>query len=396
VQRSRRRERQGCPSGKGKRATEDAWQHDAGPRRGVALTMPTTPDRVPFTSPLREPSASIPSSETVTSGPPVPAMARLKLFDSSEWEEVVLEWADSLKGYDSVEKYGGANDLGCDVVAYLSGGAGTWDNYQCKHYDHALTPSDAWPEIAKLLIHTQRGELRAPEHYLFVAPRGAGTKLAKLLREPEALRNAVLDAWEKDGGKRVAVALDEDLRAHLASFDFSMFSALPPLRLLDGHARTRWHVARFGSGLPPRPPISSPPVTPATQEAVYVGALLQAYGEHLGQEVPSVQALTRDASLTAHFNDARIAFYSAEGLRLFSRDTLPPTSYTALQDDVHAGIKIDLTDEHPDGYARVRAATKTAQVLALGAHPLAKSATVVDRHGICHQLANDGKVKWTT
>ena len=56
--------------------------------------------------------------------------------------------------------------------------------------------------------------------------------------------------------------------AHVEAFDFSIFSALPPLRLLDEHAQTRWYVARFGSGLPPRPPIPAPPATPASEEAV--------------------------------------------------------------------------------------------------------------------------------
>jgi hypothetical protein len=360
--------------------------------------VPAPPQRVPSTSQLARPSATVPSSSTVIAGPPVPAISRLRLFDSSEWEEFVLEWADSLHDrYALVEKYGGANDLGCDVVAYLrEEDDAAWDNYQCKHYDHSLAPGDAWPEIAKLLVHTRRGALRVPKRYVFVAPRGAGTKLAKLLRDPDALRAAVLDAWEKDPSKRAPADLDDDLRAHLASFDFSIFEAMPPLRLLDGHAQTPWHVARFGSGLPSRPPIPSPPQTPATQEAVYVEELLRAYGEHLGHDLASVAALTSDPSLAEHFGDARIAFYSAEGLRLFSRDTLPPESFSALQNDVHAGIKIDLRDKHTDGYARVLAATKTAQGLALSAHALAGTATVVDRHGICHQLANDGKVRWTT
>lgn len=368
-----------------------------GHRESDELNVAPTPERVPSTSVLPRPSAAVPSGASVIAGPPVPAIRRLTLFDASEWEEFVLEWADSLEDrYESVEKYGGANDLGCDVVAYLRDGGGAWENYQCKHYDHALAPGDVWPEVAKLLVHTQSGALRAPERYTFLAPGGAGTKLAKLLREPDALRAAVLDAWTKDEGKRAPVGLDDGLRGFVASFDFSIFEALPPLGILDGHAQTPWHVARFGSGLPPRPPVPSPPETPATQEAVYVEELLRAYGEHLGQELASVQGLTADASLGEHFSDARIAFYSAEGLRLFSRDTLPPESFTALQDDVHAGIKIDVRHEHADGYARVLAATKTAQSLALDAHALGGAATVMDRQGICHQLANDGKVRWTT
>jgi hypothetical protein len=359
------------------------------------------PSRVPSTSPLPEPVVPVPSSTDVIAGPPVAAIDRLKLFDARQWEQFVLEWADSLRArYESVEQHGGSGDLGCDVVAYLRDGDGAWDNYQCKHYDHRLTPSDIWPEIAKLVVHTHRGALSVPERYVFVAPRGAGTKLAKMLRQPDALRAGLLEAWDKSCRTRIAAdapaELDDKLSGHIDAFDFSIFSAVPPLRLIDEHAQTRWHAARFGSGLPARPPVPSPPPSPATEEATYVGELLGAYAEHLGVVIGSVADLEPHAPVAEHFGDARIAFYSAEGLRLFSRDTLPPGSFGRLQDDVHSGIRDDVRHAHADGYARVLAATKTAQTLALTAHALANAATVPDRHGICHQLANDGKVRWTT
>jgi hypothetical protein len=364
----------------------------------IGLSMPSG---VPSTSPLPEPEVPVPSSTDVIAGPPVAAIDRLKLFDAGQWEQFVLEWADSLRArYESVEQHGGSGDLGCDVVAYLRDGDGAWDNYQCKHYDHRLTPSDIWPEIAKLVVHTHRGALSVPERYVFVAPRGAGTKLAKMLRQPHALRAGLLEAWDKSCRTRIAadapVELGDKLSGHINAFDFSIFSAVPPLRLIDEHAQTRWHVARFGSGLPARPPVPSPPPSPATEEATYVGELLGAYAEHLGVVIGSVADLEPHAPVAEHFGDARMAFYSAEGLRLFSRDTLPPGSFGRLQDDVHAGIRDDVRHAHADGYTRVLAATKTAQTLALTAHALANAATVPDRHGICHQLANDGKVRWTT
>lgn len=359
------------------------------------------PPRVPSTSPLPVPSAPVPSGSDVIAGPPIAAIDRLKLYNGGQWEQFVLEWADSLRSqYESVEQHGGAGDLGCDVVAYLRNGEGAWDNYQCKHYDHRLAPGDVWPEIGKLVVHTHRGALSVPQAYVFVAPQGAGTKLAKLLRQPDALRAGLLEAWDKTCRTRIAsgapVELDDALRAYIDAFDFSVFSALPPLRLIDEHARTRWHVARFGSGLPARPAAPTPPPAPAMEEAKYVGELLGAYAEHVGTPVASVADLDAHVPLAEHFGDARIAFYSAEGLRLFSRDTLPPGSFARLQDDVHAGIKDDVRHPHADGYARLLAATKTAQSLALSAHALANAATVPDRHGICHQLANDGKVRWTT
>lgn len=100
------------------------------------------------------------------------------------------------------------------------------------------------------------------------------------------------------------------------------------------------------------------------------------------------------ADLREHFNDSRVEFYSAEGLRTFSRDTLPPGEFEKLQDEVRSGIKDDLRGAHADGYGRVVAVVKTARVLPLTSHPLITRIHNRDRGGICHQLANDGKVRW--
>ena len=358
------------------------------------------PDRVPETQLLAAPSAPPPASDAVLAGPLIPAIKRLEVMSPEEWEQFVLEWADWLRErYESVERHGGAQDLGCDVVAYLRDGDGAWDNYQCKHYASRLTPSDIWVEIGKLIYHTRLGALTVPKRYVFVAPKGAGTKLAKLLKRPDELRAGLIETWETKCRTRIAsdlVELDEDLRAYIDAFDFSLFSAVPPLTVLDEHAQTRWHIARFGSGLPQRPTIPTPPRAPADDEAVYVAELLSAYGDYVGKAVAAIAELEPHTDLAEHFDDSRIAFYSAEGLRVFSRDTLPPGSFEALKDDVHAGIKNDLRQPHPDGYARVIAATMTAQSLALTAHALGNTATIPDRHGLCHQLANDGKVKWKT
>ena len=66
-------------------------------------------------------------------------------MSSGEWEDFVLEWAHSLKAkYAAVQRCGGAGDMGRDVVAYeVNGQVDPWDNYQCKHYDHALHPGGA-------------------------------------------------------------------------------------------------------------------------------------------------------------------------------------------------------------------------------------------------------------
>jgi hypothetical protein len=98
---------------------------------------------------------------------------RLKLFSSSDWEGVVNEWASSLNEYGLVERTSGTGDMGCDVIATVDPNTpgGPWDNYQCKHYDHALAPSDIWIELAKLCYYKSIGAYSVPRRYVFAARR---------------------------------------------------------------------------------------------------------------------------------------------------------------------------------------------------------------------------------
>ena len=91
---------------------------------------------------------------------------------------------------------------------------------------------------------------------------------------------------------------------YVNKFDFSIFSSIPPLRLLDGHAKTRWHVARFGGGLPTRPLPAAPPDAVAEEEARYVRCLLDAYGDHLRREVRRIEDVADAPTLHEHFTDS--------------------------------------------------------------------------------------------
>lgn len=339
------------------------------------------------------------SAHIVIAGPPIPAIDRIKLFGNRQWEEFVLEWADSLRDqYARVDRCGGAGDMGRDVIATVKDGNGAWDNFQCKHYKDSLTPADIWIELGKLAYYSRRGDYTYPRRYFFIAPQGAGTKLSNLLKKPDELRAGLIAGWDDHCRLKITskmvVELDPTLKAHIDGLDFSIFDAIPPLRIIDGHAKTRWHVARFGGGLPSRLPATKPPNEPASTEAAFVRELLHAYSDHLKRPVNVIGELAHFADLREHFGDARLEFYSAESLRTFSRDTLPPGEFEKLQDEVHTGIRDEVRGDHTDGYRRVLAVVKTARTLPLTGHALHGCMSVRDHGGICHQLANDGKVRW--
>jgi hypothetical protein len=225
-----------------------------------------------------------------------------------------------------------------------------------------------------------------------------GTKLSNLLRNGAKLHAELFAKWDEHCRTHIMktenVELDAGMRQYVESLDFSIFTHIPPLRIIDEHSRTRWHVARFGGGLPPRPPIQAPPVVPTVGEVPYLRQLLDAYGDHLKQSLASSADIPQDGPLREHLVEAREHFYSAESLRAFSRDTLPADEFEKLQDEFHTGVIAEVRADHPDGYRRVVAVVKTARSLQITAHALVTKLTVRDRGGICHQLANDGRVRW--
>ena len=353
----------------------------------------------PTTTALPIPAVPIASPETVTVGLPIAPIERIKIMSDRQWEELVLEWADSLhERYAVVERSGGSGDMGCDIIAIETEGEDIWDNYQCKHYKNALTPDDVWIEFGKMVYYTHMGAFTCPRSYTFVAPCGVGTKLSNLLRNPNALRDGLIQQWDNKCRHKITltaeIPLDGALREHLNEFDFSIFKGLQPLRLIDEHAKTRWHVSRFGGGLPARYPAKQPPKQPATVEAGYVRCLLEAYGDFLKRTISTPRELDTHEILKEHFCDSRVEFYSAESLRSFSRDTLPPGEFEKLQDEVFDGIRDEIRSEHPSGYARLLAVVKTARSLQHSGHALNTRIAVRDRGGICHQLANDNKARW--
>ena len=101
----------------------------------------------------------VPTARQVSTGIPIPPVRLLQVLSSDEWEEFTEEWLSFHKAkgaYQSIRRFSGPGDLGLDVIAFtaVEGFAKPWDSYQCKHYDHALTPGDAYPEIGKIIYHS--------------------------------------------------------------------------------------------------------------------------------------------------------------------------------------------------------------------------------------------------
>lgn len=339
----------------------------------------------------------------VTHGPLIPAQQQLLLYSPGQWEDFVQEWAHyCLKIlYAQVQRFTGAGDRGIDVAGFVNSEKlqGVWDNYQCKHYDHPLRPSDVWAEFGKVIWYSFNKEYRVPRRYFFVAPMGVGTKLSALLADAAKLKAEVIANWEKHIRAEITstqeIPLEGELLAYVQIFDFSIFDAKTAIQLTEDHRDTPVHAARFGGGLPSRPVGSPPPPAIAPGESKYVSHLLDAYADHTKTPVPDPSTLKAWPKLQGHFSRQREAFYQAEALRVFARDSVPEGTFEAFQDDIYGGV-VDTHDaSHADGYVRVCEVTKAARELQITANPLISCSNPKDRDGICHQLANEDRLKWS-
>ncbi len=340
------------------------------------------------------------SDSHVSWGIPIPKTKRIELFSPDEWEEFVEEWASSLKSlYHRVVRFAGPGDTGLDVVGLINGDtlADGYDNYQCKHYDKALAPSDVWLEIGKVVFYSYSGEYPIPRRYYFVAPKGIGTRLSKLLSEPEYLKQELRNNWAKycENGlsSKHVVPLTGALQTYFETIEFSIFSWKTAVELIDGHFKTSYHTVRFGGGLRARPADDKPPVEIAQAESRYVQQIFAAYTDHDGEPIDA-EAVDQKPELRSDFLRQRERFYHAESLRNFARDTVPEGTFEALQEDIFQGVVEVTASHHEDGLARMRATIVQSARLPVTSSPLSSVTRVQDKQGICHQLANVDRLTW--
>ena len=96
-------------------------------------------------------------------------------------------------------RLGGPGDKGRDIAAYVTDPVlrdAEWDSYQCKHYDHALQPTDIYKELGKLCFYVSGDVYTQPRKYRFVAPFSV-VDVDDLLRGPELLKTALISNWDK-------------------------------------------------------------------------------------------------------------------------------------------------------------------------------------------------------
>lgn len=318
-------------------------------------------------------------------------------YDPDRWEELIREWATTLQsGYSQIKRIGGTNDKGADVAAFLSelGFEGEWDCFQCKHYAQPLAWSDVLPELVKVFRYAAAGEYTVPRRYLFLAPRGLSATMNRLISKPSSLKSKFL----KDAPEKLrALQLEDDEIAKIVALansdSFSRFSSDELADVLEAHRGTPYFSERFGAPLPPRTQHGQPPAQVDVEEASYINHLLDVYAERWGEQFDS-QTVNDDERTQKHFQRQRVRFFEAESLKSYARDSVPPGTFARFQDAILSGVEDVLDADHPDGWARLTSTLAAAGQLNLASYALVAVAAQDDIKGVCHQLANDERLKW--
>ncbi len=343
--------------------------------------------------------ATLESHEPGLSGPPVSPQQRVFFYSPDEWEKFIVEWASGLKeSYQQIKQLGGPGDQGVDIAAFktVNGFEGGWDCYQAKHYARDLSFKDAVPEMMKVFHGVVSGHYCMPDRYVFVSPRGCGSTFNRLLSKPSELQKKFIETLKK---RSVSVNKYDDqtldsIREFANDANFSMFRSLELSEMLETHRSTPYYAARFGTPLPKRPPVKQAPKNPKANESVYIRKLLDVYREKAPGACSDIASVSGHPVYGKQFQRHREDFYSAEALRLYARESVPPGTYEKLQEDVHSGVIETAEGEFVTGLARLQAVLSQSGQLDLSAHALIAQSTIKDRKGICHQLANDDKLTW--
>jgi hypothetical protein len=232
-----------------------------------------------------------------------------------------------------------------------------------------------------------------------VSPKGVGNTLQDLIDNPSRLKERLIEKWDNYCLKNITsteqVALVGEFQKYVEAFDFSIVKTLAPPTLIEQHKETKEHLAVFGSSFKPRPPSETPPPGVAAKETTYVTSIYEAFAEHLNTSVSSAQDFSGHTHLADCFNHARECFYCAESLKEFSRDNLPnDKEFTNLCKQVLQGVKPTLNKVHQDGYYKLVDVSEKAVALPITSNILVTEMEPNDRVGLCHQLANEGTIRW--
>jgi hypothetical protein len=322
------------------------------------------------------------------------------LYSPGEFEEFGKEWVPTQKAkYDLLERQGGTGDHGIDVAGFLTQAKleGEWHNYQCKQYKRDLTWATAATEMRKMFVAAAAGHFTVPTRYVFVALTCAPS-LQRLISKPSECRTKFLDELSTTKDKLVT-KLDEDERSKVKELaeatDFGMFSCIDLDQVLEEHMTTKHWLARFPQAPPANGPVKlTPPARPRSDEARYVQRLVDVYRERFPDKISTLEQVEDVAEAKLHLMRQRVAFFAAESVRVFARDSTTPEYFDQVKEDIFTIVVEEAGRSHPNGWERHAAVMICAGAVKVTETVLKPYVGPEVRKGVCHHLANDNLLIW--
>ena len=329
-------------------------------------------------------------------------LQQVYFWTPDQWEQFTFEWVSmraSHEGYAGVELIGGSNDRGADVVAFRTDRKlnGDWHCYQCKHYRDELTLTHALPEMLKPFVAAVETTRRLPSRYTFVAPQLA-PRLVDTVLTPDELKKQFLNYLSRSPKpvRELDPAVLTAVEALAAKDTFSWFWTVNLSKILEIYRHSRLFVERFNlppSGKPAKLPV--PPEPDETLETRFLTQLLEVYRGYFGTHIVTLADAFAHIEAGEHLGRQRVAFYAAESLRMYARESIPGDVYEELQDDVLAVLVEVAIRRFPSGFDRLQEVLLKATDVPAHSPLLEKHFKNLERIGMCHQFANDRKLSWS-
>lgn len=316
-----------------------------------------------------------------------------------ELEVFVHRWvAQQKKEYVDHEEFGNANDLGRDVVGFVTHKRheGPWDNYQCKMLGKTLDDAAMHQELGKIFYFASEGHFTPPRKYIFVAPKGFNRRAEHLLNNPEQFQKQLLSEWDTRCAKKIiakqAIALTPKLEKIIQEFDFTNIVGIDVAKMLALEGIDFVLADTFGDD-PGESPAGIVPIDISSEESEYIRQLVSIYSEHKNIIFTDASDILNHPLHKIGFNLQRRRYFDADAFRRHFRDNIKPYHLDQFNDEILAGIYETYCSA--TGMERIIKVMTQASVIEItGIFGRHKRASIQVRQGTCHHFANEGTLPW--
>jgi hypothetical protein len=328
---------------------------------------------------------------------------RLQELDDAELEEFVEIWVETKsRDYLSVERLGGPNDKGRDVIGFLTSHRheGEWDLYQCKRKtrDGKLGLSEALAELGKVFHHHVEGAYATlPRSYVFVAPRGIVGSCRDLMLNPSRIAPSLIGGWDVHCAMRITtrrkVTLSPAIQSAIEGYDFTRVTYLTAPLIVKSHAAGPALTKVLGT-IPGEAPPGVMPDAVQEEELPYLGQLVEVYSEAGGRRLGTADEVLADGKFGDHLRLQRIRFFEAASFKRFHRDSTYAAALLTFTGDVLHGVIDTFSKSHETRLHRLDAVMDRAADISMSL--VGRDTRIPVRQGMCHHHANEdgGPLKW--